>query len=157
MTVRDSILYPLDVIRGIPSLLGIRLYSVSVRVTRWAEGNRIGTGAKSVTDTPLLINGSKNPRVRQLTTDETVSQGNAFEDQLFEIGPMTPPFTTPSAGGINATTVNPATNALDPQEVHYIVTGPGLPANGVICSKVRDSLEKPFRYMLVVKRIGVNK
>ena len=153
MTLREALLKPLDVVRSIPGLLGQRRHSVNVRVTRWANGTRIGQGARSTTDTEVLGYGGQPPRVRELSSKEVVAQGGTFEDQLFEIGPINPAYV---GGGVEPSTMNPALHPIDPQEVHFIISGPALPASGVVCSVVRYDMQRNYHHKVTVKRIGVN-
>jgi hypothetical protein len=154
MSLRDTLLKPLDVVRSIPGLLGQRRYMVKVRVTRWSGGDRIGKGARVITDTDVLGYGNQSPRVRELSSKEVIAQGGTFEDQLFEIGPINPQYV---GGGVAAVSLDPALHAIDPQEVHYLLAGPELPPSGVLCSVVRFETQRNYQYKVVVKRIGVNK
>lgn len=152
MTIVSDALSILDDARGLLDDVGLRPYQVFVRVTAWS-GARAGLGTKTVTDTELTVADGKRPKVRQLSAKDVVASGGSLSDQIFEIGPLTPPFT---GGGTEASVINPALDADAPTGVLYVLMGPGAPADGWLCKRVGDKLDSPFRYMVTVQRIGVD-
>jgi hypothetical protein len=151
MSIVSDSLGILDQARGLLDDVGLRPYRVYVR-TRAATGGRVGLGSTVATTTEITVDGTKRPKVRQLSAKEVVAAGGALSDQIFEIGPLTPEF---SGGGTDPATLNPAI-AAEPTEVAYILVGPGTPENGWICHRISDKLDSPFRYMVTVQRTGVN-
>lgn len=151
MSIVSGSLPILDAARGLLDDAGLRPYQVFVRVNTWS-GARIGLGTKTSTVTELNVDGNKRPKVRQLSAKDVVASGGTLEDQLFEVGPLTPPFT---GGGVATTTINPPTSA-SPTEVNYILIGPGTPAAGWLCKRVSDKLDSPFRYLVTIQRIGMD-
>lgn len=150
--VKDS-LPILDRARSLLADVGLRPYTVSLLVRTWVNGDRVGTGNKVDTETPLTVADGRPPKVRQLSAKELVAQGGALEDQTFEVGPLTPDY---GPGGISAALINPPLTG-DPQEVFFVLKGPGLAAEGALCQKVFDRLDSPFRYMFQIRRTGVDR
>jgi hypothetical protein len=155
MTLRDVLLPAVNKIRTIPNTIGIRLFTVTVRVRSWT-GDRVGLGAITTTDTALAnLNGSP-PKVRQLSGDDVVASGGTLSDQMFEIGPLTPSYIEGlSTLGTTGNAINPPTTD-GPQEILYVITGPGLVDGGIICKRISDDTDRPFRYTVTVKQIGVD-
>ncbi len=143
MSLRDDLLPLIDTIRGIPGTLGLHRYQVYVRTTAYT-GARIGLGTATNTETRLLV-GGQDPHVKIRSTD-IVAGVDDIQQLEFEIGPFTPDYPALS-------TLDPAQTAT-PTVVTYRITGPGLPATGLLCSKVSDEVSKPFRNMLRVKSTG---
>ena len=133
--IKDS-LPILDKARALLADVGLRPYTVSVLVRTWVNGDRVGTGNLVETETPLTVADGRPPKVRQLSAKELVAQGGALEDQTFEVGPLTPDY---GVGGTQADTLNPPMGE-HPQEVFYVLKGPGLSAAGALCQKQLDRL-----------------
>lgn len=151
MTIASDVLGILDQARGLVDDLGLRPYRVYLRTIAWS-GARSGLGTATTTTTELTVQGTKRPKVKQLSAKDVIASGGAFEDTVFEIGPFTPPF---AGGGTATTSLNPAMGST-PTEVYYIVVGPGTPTNGWLCERMSDKLDSPFRYMVTVRKKGVN-
>lgn len=148
--VRDS-LPILNSARALLSDVGLRPYTVSLLVTTWS-GAAVGQGTRSQVETPLTVANGRPPKVRQMSAKEIVAQGGTLEDQIFEVGPLTPSY---AGGGTDAALINPPVTG-SPTEVHFLLRGPGIPATGTLCQKVFDRLDSPFRLMFQIRRIGVN-
>ncbi len=118
----------LDRVRAIPGILGLRPYTVSVRVRTWT-GERAGLGTKSDSDTSLTVFDGYQPRVRQLTEKDVVASGGLYSDQDFEVM-ITPAYVGACGiGGYLTTVFDPATGS-NPMEVFFNIKGPGLPTTG---------------------------
>lgn len=152
MSIVRGALAVLDQARALLDDVGLRPYSVSVRTTRWSGATRIGEGIPVITETDLEVFGGRRPKVRQLSSKEIVAQGGSLDEEVFEIGPYTPVY---DGGGMEIAALDPA-KANDPQEVEYILKGPGMPENGAICQKVGDKVDSPFRLMMTIRRTGKN-
>ena len=90
MTVRDALLPALDVIRGIPGLMGLRRVAVALVTKTWPSGTT-GIGAPSIASIPIVNANGTNPRVRQVPGSPS--------DWLVTC--VTPSYTTPTAGGFS--------------------------------------------------------
>jgi hypothetical protein len=121
MTLADNLKQRIDAIRGIPGAFGIRPNSVSI-VTRTWSGERVGSGT-STDSTPLVI--SPVPKVREVSTREVSTSGGRYEMGDLRVGPITPYYAGPPAGGYTTAQLAPAV-APDQRgiEVLYFVTGP---------------------------------
>lgn len=146
MTLRDDFLPVLDWGRGLLDDFGLRLFTVVCRVVRWS-GERVGVGYPTYTDTTLTVDGSKRVKVRDLSSEEAIAQGGLYTNEILEIGPFTPTFST---GGTDPSDLNPSVNASYPQEVFYKVTGPGIEGHWYEVLEVNTT--KPFRYMVRVRK-----
>ncbi len=150
-TLRDSLLPAIDRIRGIPGILGLRRYSVSVIQRTWT-GTRPGLGASLDTTTAVLTDlGLYQVKVESVTERDIIASGNLYSDQDLKIGPITPPYTG-SAADNNAITVFDPVVGLSPTEIFFNVKGDGYPAAGAWFKKVSQSVTKNFRYTFVVRR-----
>ena len=146
-TFRDDLLPDIEDIRAIPGEFGLRVFEVYVRLVT-SDGARVGIGARTVTETQLLV-GGQNPKVKQMRGKDVVAGKSELEANTFEIGPLTPGFTTPEV-------LNPEGDGR-PKEVYFVIKGPGLPTTGLLCVRTDDDTDAPFRYMLRVKSSGRRK
>lgn len=148
MALRDDLLPIVDDARAIAGELGFRRYQVWVRTTTWS-GSRVGLGTKTVTDTRLRV-GGQDPKVREVTSGDVVAGTPELAFVEFEIGPLTPQF---PGGGVSENTVNPP-KGVSPSTVVFVVKGPGLPADGLICQRIDGDSDRPMRMMLRVRGSG---
>ncbi len=146
MSLRDELLPLIDELKGIAGELGFRRYQVWVRTTTSA-GPRSGIGAKSSSDTRLLV-GGQDPKVREMKRKDLVS-GSPYIDAEYEIGPLTPEF---AGGGVAASTIDPP--RVGSTEVYFLLKGPGLPTEGQLCKKLSQHFDRPLRIVLRVRSIG---
>lgn len=112
-----------DELRAMPGEVGIdiRPNSISVVVRTWSSG-KIGSGTPT-DSTPLVL--TPVPKVREVSTREVASSGGRFEMGDLRVGPITPSYTGPPAGGYTTAQVAPEVAPdLDGVEVLYLVTGP---------------------------------
>jgi hypothetical protein len=149
MALKDELLPLIDGLRAIPGDLGFRPYQVWVRKSTWA-GPRVGLGSVSVTDTRLLV-GGQNPKVRQVSTKEVVAGTLELLSGQWDIGPLTPPF---PGGGVPLTLLDPEATST-PTTILYLLKGPGMPDEGLLCQKVSHTVDRPLRQVIRVQSIGV--
>ncbi len=149
MSLADNLKLALDKVRGIPGKLGLRPYTVTVRLRSWS-GSRAGLGTKTDTDTALLVDGYA-PHVRQLGQRDVIASGGLYSTQDFEVT-LTPDFTVGSvSGGIAAATFDPSSGAT-PQEVFFLLTGPGIPENGAWFKKVGQNISGTLTTRITLKK-----
>lgn len=148
MTLKDDLLPLVDELRGIAGELGFRPYQVWVRKTTYA-GNRVGVGAQSVTETRLLV-GGEDPKVREVRRKDVAAGTAEYVDAEYDIGPLTPEF---SGGGIAESVINPERDG-SPTAVAFVLKGPGMPENGLLCQRVGDHLDRPLRMVIRVRSTG---
>jgi hypothetical protein len=153
-TFRDQILAPLDLIRGVGDLLGLRLYTVTVRKRVWS-GTIPGDGTPTDTDVVLKNarpNGVSAPvMLRQLSRKEVIASGGLYVDRDVRVGPMTPAYAATSlqaAGGYHDADVDPATSG-SPTELFYIVSGPGWPSPAGYAEKVGEEATALHFYLIL--------
>jgi hypothetical protein len=153
MSLRDDLLGVLDAVRGIPDDLGLRQYTVTVRVRTWS-GSRPGVDASTATDvdTPIWVDaGTHKPKVRQVTQREVIASGGIYSDQDLRVGPITPP--GPSSDNSDVTVFDPVPGA-EPIEIFFKIDGPGMAAGGSWFKKFSQDVTRPLHYEFVVRRTG---
>lgn len=156
-----TILAPLDALRSIGGILGLRAFTVKVRVRSWT-GDRPGLGSYADQDTVLQnqappgVTPSLYPVLaRYVTTREVIASGGLWRDRDIRVGPMTPAYAAAIgmlAGGYGESNLDPAV-ALPAREVFWNVAGPDMPAGGVWCSKVQE-LSTALHYIVVLRTDG---
>jgi hypothetical protein len=149
MSLKDDLLPLIDSLRAIPGELGFRPYEVYVRTTTWS-GSRVGQGTRTVSETRLLV-GGQNPKVREVRSKDIVAGTSEFVNATWEIGPLTPEF---AGGGVSNSTVNPEKTST-PTTFHFILKGPGLPTDGLVCQRTEDDVDRPLRTVIRVRSAGV--
>jgi len=147
MSLKDDLLPLVDNLRSIAGELGFRDYEVYVRTVTYA-GPRMGPGAQSVSETRLLV-GGQNPRVKEVHRNALAAGASEFVDAEYDIGPLTPEF---ASGGISNSLINPERSPST--VVSFVLKGPGLPADGLLCQRVADHLDRPLRIMIRVRSTG---
>jgi len=149
MSLRTSLLPALEKLRGIiPSQLGLRPHSVTVRVRTWT-GPRPGVGTYTDVDT-VLTNAGYNVKIKPITTQDIVASGGRYASGDFRVGPLTPEHAT---GGTPDSVIDPPRSATA-REVFFILEGPGLPSEGAFCKRVDANPFGLFRSEIVVRRTG---
>ena len=153
----QSLIPALDSIRGIAGTMGLRPYTVTIIVDKWA-GSRVGQGTKtsaSLTLTNTMGPPSEPVRVRQVSRKDIIASGGLYTERDFKIGPMTPAYAAyinQFAGGSSDPQLDPeATNV--PTEVVWQMLGPGLPAAGAIFAKVGEEATS-LHYLLYLRQTG---
>lgn len=148
MTLKDELLPLIDELRAIPGELGFRPYQVWVRVTSYS-GSRVGQGTATVQETRLLV-GGRDPKVREIGSKDVVAGMPEALDVDFEVGPLTPDF---GSGGVAFETLDPPSDGT-PKTVVYVLKGPGLPEDGLLCQKIKSKSDRPLRIMIMLKSMG---
>lgn len=148
MSLKDDLLPLIDTLRAIPGELGFRPYQVWVRKTVYS-GARVGLGAATVTETRLLV-GGKDPKVREVKRSDIVAGSGELIEAQYDIGPLTPEF---AGGGVAESVINPQ-KTLEPTSVTFLLKGPGLPTEGLLCQRIGDHLDRPLRMVIRVQSMG---
>jgi hypothetical protein len=148
MSFASNLLPLLDRARSIGAQLGLRQSDVLVRVIQWS-GDVPGEGTKTVTDTPLLVNG-RRPKVAQVSNRDAMLSAGAYTNQDMRIGPLTPPF---PGGGVAYGTLDPPVTLGT--EVHFRITGPGVPAGGLWYKRVGSEADSALHVYLIVRTTGI--
>jgi hypothetical protein len=149
MALREDLLPVVDAARAIAGDLGFRRFQVWARVTTYG-GSRVGEGVKTVTDTRLLV-GGQNPKVRELRSKDLSAGTTEHTASVYEIGPLTPEF----AGGGIAESVTRPEKTSTPTTILFLIKGPGLPENGLLCQRFDEDVDRPLRMTIRVKSSGV--
>jgi hypothetical protein len=159
MTFRTSILKSIDRIRGIPHRsFDIRPYTVTLRVTTWAPPStddtdiQIGRGTQTDTDTPITLAGGARPKVKRVSHRETVAAGGKYQQGDFRIGPLTPDYL---GGGLTFATMAPTGTGDARTQYYFVLRGPDLPADGMLCTPVQEEADHALHMYLVVRPKGV--
>lgn len=148
-SLRSNLLPLLDKLRGLPGQLGFRQYKVWVRTTEWS-GSRPGQGTKTVTDTRLLVGNGQDPKVEEVRRNDVVAGIKELVNAQYDIGPLTPKF---AGGGVSEDTINPQkTDAVT--ETLYVLKGPGMPPEGLLCERIADHVDRSLRIVIRVQSIG---
>ncbi len=149
MSLADELKLALDSVRAIPGILGLRPYTVSVRVRSWS-GSRAGLGTATDVDSQLLVGGLP-PDVRQLTQRDVIASGGLYSTQDYEVT-LTPDFTSGDlTGGISASVLDPDVGS-HPQEIFFQLTGPGSP--GSFYKKVGQDISNILTYKITLRKTG---
>lgn len=152
-TLRDSLLSSVDILRGLPAALGLRLHTVTVRVRIWSD-ERPGKGNDIQRDTSIKVNFALgNVKVRNMSQKDVIASGSLYTEQDLVVGPVTPPY-------IGSTVDNDQINVFDPDtsqspiEVFFNIKGPGYSSQGDWFKKVGQRVDQPFRYMIYLRKTG---
>jgi len=149
--LRDSLLPALDVIRGIPGQLGMRLYTVTVVQRTWS-GVRAGIGNSTDLTSGVKIDlGIYQTKVTQLTQKDVIASGGFYSDQDLKVGPITPPYQGSAADNDAITIFDPLPSSL-PVEIFFNIVGPGMPSGGAWCRKIAQDVTKNLHYTFTVRR-----
>lgn len=157
--LRDLLMPVANMVRELPTDLGLRLYTVTVRVTTYSPGlfNVAGSGTPTVTEMPIFLDGYGTlPYVRSVSKSDIVASGGLYQDGDYKIDFITPLYNSVyGAGGVAINIFDPAQN---PQgtEVVFILQGTEFPASGALFKKIETITDKPFHFNFVLRKIGVN-
>ena len=160
---RDLLLKPIDIMRGIPGIMGVRLYTVAIIVRAWT-GARPGLGSPTDATHGVKVDvGIYQTKVAQVSAKDAIASGGLYTNQELKVGPITPPYT-------GSTADNDAIAILDPpepspgtsQEVLFNIQGPGFPTAllsngyaGAWFEKVSSNYTRYFRYEFIVRKLSV--
>lgn len=141
----DKLKQRLQKIRGIPVTMGLRPNAVSVITRTWASG-RVGNGTFD-DGVPLVL--SPTPKVREMSTREIASSGGRYEMGDLVVGPITPSYTGPPAGGYSVDQVAPKVSPDQTGvEVIYLVTG----SDAGEYSRISLNSDFALHYTLTIRR-----
>lgn len=152
MALREDLLEDVDDIRGIPGEFGLHRFKVWVRVSTWS-GRRAGDGDETVVlEKRLYVGDRENPHVKEVTDKNIVAGSSELQAQEWVIGPFTTEY--PGRGGSNTPEQLSPEKKTSPTTIYYVLKGPGLPSEGILCQQTGVDTDKPFRYMVHVKSTG---
>lgn len=154
-----AVLPALDIVRSVGGILGLRVYTVTVRQRVWS-GERPGLGGYSDTDTVLTNQGPGgtlyNVRLRYVSSRDVIASGGKFRDRDMRVGPMTASYAASiglNAGGWTEATVDATPYNSLPQEIFWNVVGPDTPAAGIWCEKIEERANS-MHYEVVLRNGG---
>lgn len=148
MSFRDDLMPLLDDVRSIPGELGLRPFRLFVRTKTWT-GERPGLGLSTTTEVEVLTGGHP-PKVRELEHRDIISGAPHLKRVEYRVGPIQPDY---PLGGHTTEELDPE-QSTTPTEVLYRLTGPGLPADGLLCEKVSDDFVANLHRELTLRAIG---
>lgn len=148
MTLVPGLLPQLDRIRAIPAALGLRPFSVVVRVRSWS-GSDLASGTATDSDTTITVGPGSAPKVRHLSPREVVASGGQYQTGDYRVGPLTP---DGSGYGVPVSTFRPALTAG--QELLVKLTGPDTPSGGLWCRLVSVEADHALHRYAVVRPTG---
>lgn len=154
--LRSGLLPVIDGVRGLPGLLGLRLYTVQVVYETWSGTDSsgrsgVGIGAKTLS-TPVTLRvdqGGAAPHVRQVSQKDIIASGNLYQDQDLKVGPITPPYFGSAKDDDQISIFDPV--SAPPESIHFFVTGPGY-ANGAWFKKVADKVDGPLTWFIFLRK-----
>ena len=126
-----------------PTRWDVRTNTLTIRRRTWS--GLPGAVDSVPTDVDLTL--SPRPKIRELSLREVSSSGGRFEAGDIRVGPITPAYTVPAAGGYTPEQLKPTTT-LASIEALYIVTGP----NAGTYSLVDLDTSRATQYMMTVRR-----
>lgn len=151
MSYKTAVLPVLDFVRGrIPGMLGLRTWTVTVRVRTWS-GARVGLGTKTDVDTVITNSGGYSPKVTEVSSRDIIASGGALGQAQFRVGPITPEYAT---GGTAPDTMDPPTTTTA-REVLFKLEGTGFPTGGTWCKRIDSSTAKNFQNEITLQETGV--
>jgi hypothetical protein len=134
-------------VRGLLDDLGLRTIALSLRVTTWS-GERVGLGTPTVSQIPLTLDTlGHRIKVRRLSSRDVIASGGRYQAGDFRVGPFTPAF---AGGGRDPSYFDPPVSDL-PQEVVFLLVGPGFPDAGMTAKKVEQETDRSFSYYLILR------
>ena len=140
-TIVDDVLPILDGVRGeiLDEVVGLYSYDILMRVVAYT-GERPGMGTKTVTDTPLTLDGVHRIDVNRISSRDILASGGKYAEGDFRVGPLTPEY---QGGGRAPSYFNPPPPASGAQEVFYRLTGPGF-ESGAWFTKIDQQVDGNF-------------
>lgn len=154
----SGIQYSLDLIRGLPDIMGLRPYSVNVVIHTWS-GTRVGQGTKTVTTTPITLANGQRPKVRRITQKDVIPSNRLWIEGDYKIGPLTQQYTGPTGalGGIGGSVFDPNVNVGQGTEIYIQVFGPDDDplTGGAFCKRIYYDATHPLSRIAVVRPLGI--
>lgn len=162
MAFVPDVLSALDVTRSVGGLLGLRVFTVTVRRRVWS-GGRPGLGTQVNTDVVLtnqMADGTTYPvRVKQVSRAEAIASGGQYTNRDLTVGPLTPVFAATAfaeAGGFDDNSIDPAPTGQSVEMIWIVATTSGthgIPSTGIICEK-RGEEATSLHYYAVLRSTG---
>ena len=141
----------MDILRGIPGQLGLRLFTVTIVQRTWS-GSRVGLGINTDTETGVKVDlGVYQTKVKMIKASDNIASGGLYTDQDLKVGPITPPFPSSGPDGDAITVFDPVVGA-SPTELFFHVVGPGYPAAGAWFKKISQDVTGNFRYTFIIRK-----
>lgn len=161
MSLRDDMLALADDIRSIASPtqlsgadgMGVRTNEVRSLVRTWVSGQiknpwPATAGTHYIDDPSTLL--TPRPKVQRISSSLVASSGGRYELTDLLVGPITPAYDGPPAGGYTPEQLDPAIPAGNKsKEKLWIITGPNAGTYRLVDLR-RD---RPFRYEAVLRRL----
>jgi hypothetical protein len=157
--LRDKLLTVVSKLRLLPTNFGVRVYQVFVRVSvRDASPSVLfdvpGAGTATVTETELVEPNGARPKVEFVNEADIIASGGLLSDEDLIVDFITPEHTTYVVGGIPSNLLEP-TEENTATQITYRVSGIGI-EEGSIFKKISTHTHLPFRYKIILRKIGVN-
>jgi hypothetical protein len=152
-TFRDTLLPAVDVIRGIPTVLGLRPHVVAIFTRTWS-GDRVGQGTKTDVVTGVYVNLAVGQvKVRNASQADVVSSGGLLTSQDLIVGPITPPYTGSTLDNTGIPILDPPP-PNSPSEVFWQIQGPGYSPQGDLFKRIGARFDQSFRFMIWLRKTG---
>lgn len=140
----------LDAVRAIPDQLGLRPYTVSIRVRTWS-GERAGLGTKTDADGYIVVGDGYRPSVREISSQDIIASGGLYTQEDLKIT-VTPAYVGACGiGGHLVSDFEPDVNA-NPTEIFFNIKGPGHPANGSWYKKISQNVDSVLTYTFIIRK-----
>lgn len=142
-TLRDDILPVVDEMRQIPDDLGLRRYSLTMRMRRWS-GGKPGLGSPTDTDLEIL----PRPKVRVMTTKEIAQSAGTYRMGDFKVEKITPNFISDTERhGFKPSDLDVEADE-DQEDVVAVLVGD---EGEIECTVVEYHFDLPFNYWMVLR------
>jgi hypothetical protein len=150
MSLRTEILPVADELRALsgPQAFDIRTSQLTVRTRSWS-GGRPGLGTN--TDVDLVID--QIYKIQHVSASEIASSGGRYEAEDIKVGPVTPAWFDAQGnqlGGHTPAQLKP--NGDDATEIVYVLTSTMYIATEGEYTLVQLHTERPFGFLLVIRR-----
>ena len=150
MAIAATLRKTLDYARGYGGRLGLRPFTVTMRVRTWS-GSVPGEGAPTDVDTVITVAGGTQPvKCEQVSSRDIFASGGLYTDADWKVGPFTPLY---SGGGFDATSFDPPVGG-QPTEVFWILKGRDLPPEGALHEKIGSTRDSALHYYIVLRATG---
>jgi hypothetical protein len=161
-TLAQGLLPVLDTTRSIGGLLGLRPFTVTLRLrTTWA--NRPGPGMRQDGEPITLTNRGPDGKlypvmVKQVSRQDVIQSGGLYAEGDYKVGPMTPPYPaglSGAGGGFGDESLDPGPTADLSHSIEELWTmhGPGLPEGGLRMTRIGLDATA-LHYIVTLRRTG---